>query len=143
MSSRIKRIDKELPLPEYQTDGSAAFDLYSRISVTIQPGETVDIPLNVVIETNPTQVLLLCLRSSTPKKYGITMHNSPGVIDSDYCGNDDEIMLRAYNFTKETTFINRGDRIAQGLFVFVYKAAWTEVDDMDRENRGGFGSTGN
>ena len=144
MSIRIKRIDKELPLPEYQTEGSAAFDLCSRIDVHVHPGQTTMIPLNVVIEAQkPSQVLLLCLRSSTPKKYGITMHNAPGIIDSDYCGDSDEIMLAAYNFTDSITFIKRGDRIAQGLFVNVYKATWTEVDSMENFDRGGFGSTGN
>ena len=68
---KIKRIDPSLPLPEYQTTGSAAFDLYNREDVFIQPGVIYDIPLNVVIDTDPTLVLLLSLRSSTPKKYGI------------------------------------------------------------------------
>ena len=141
MSVRIKRIDKDIPMPEYQTDGAAGFDLCSRIDVLIQPKEMFDIPLNVVIEAYPIHVLLLTLRSSTPNKFGITMLHSPGIIDSDYCGDNDEIKLRAYNFTDKPATIPKGIRIAQGIFVVRYRAEWEEVDTMERKDRGGFGST--
>ena len=70
------------------------------------------------------------------------MLHSVGVIDSDYCGDEDEIILRVYNFTKEATFISKGTRLAQGYFVRCYRTDWQEVESMSSENRGGFGSTG-
>ncbi|RKY00433.1 dUTP diphosphatase [Candidatus Poribacteria bacterium] len=142
MRVRIKRVDKTLPLPVYATEGAVAFDLICRETVTVKPGQVARIPANVIIETPPGYMLLISLRSSTPAKYGLLIPHGIGVIDNDYCGEGDEIMIQVYNFTDREVTVPRGARIAQGMFVKVERAEWEEVESMGRRTRGGFGSTG-
>ncbi len=141
MNVKIKRVDKSLPLPKYETDGSVGFDLLCRESAEIAPHSIVLIPANVIVETPPGYMLLVCLRSSTPRKFGLMMAQGVGIVDNDYCGEEDELKIQVYNFTDEPVPIERGSRIAQGVFVRVDTAAWNEVDQMSAASRGGFGST--
>ncbi len=141
MKVKIKRVDKSLPLPKYETEGSVGFDLLCRESAEIAPHEIVLIPANVIVETPPGYMLMLCMRSSTPRKFGLMMAQSVGIIDTDYCGEEDEIKIQAYNFTDETVTIERGSRIAQAIFVRVVTLEWHEVEEMTESSRGGFGST--
>jgi len=141
MKIKIKRFDKTLPLPEYKTAGAAGFDVAARETVTIKPGAVALIPLNLAIATPKGHFLLLCSRSST-YKLGLTMINGIGVIDSDFCGDGDEFKFAAQNFTKKSVTIEKGTRIAQGIFVKFMKATWQEVSNMTAKTRGGFGSTG-
>jgi len=141
MDVKIKRFDKELPLPEYKTDGAAAFDLYARISVEIPPKELKYVPLNVAVQTPPGYFLLLVARSSTHKK-GIWMANGIGIGDADFSGNDDEYSAVYYNFTDKPVLIEKGERIAQALILKRDIVEWKEVDSMENKTRGGFGTTG-
>ena len=84
---------------------------------------------------------MVTLRSSTPRKRGLLIPHGVGVIDQDYCGEDDEIKIQVYNYSSTPVTVERGDRIAQGIFVRVDTAQWSEVDRIDSETRGGFGST--
>ena len=143
MKVKIKRLDKELPLPMYETSGSVGFDLLCRESVTIAPQTVVLIPANVIVETPPGYMLMVTLRSSTPRKQGLLIPHGVGIIDQDYCGEGDEIQIQIYNFTDQPVTVERGDRIAQGIFVRVDTAEWSEVAEMRSETRGGFGSTDN
>ena len=70
--------------------------------------------------------------------------HSIGLIDQDYSGPEDEIMIQVINFGKEAIIIERGERIAQGLFVNTPKIEFVEVDQdfLGKDSRGGFGSTG-
>ena len=70
------------------------------------------------------------------------MANSIAIIDSDYKGNDDEIFLQLMNVTDEVVELKTGDRVAQGMFLPVQQAEFVEVEQMEAENRGGWGSTG-
>jgi|SRR3989338_586905 len=141
MKIRIKRIDKSLPLPEYKTAGAAAFDLYAREDAIVAPKSLVRIPGNFIIETPPGYALILASRSSTPKR-GLHIPHGIGVIDRDYCGDNDELSLQFYNHSDEPVEIKRGERIAQGMFVQIAKTTeWQETDTMG-DSRGGFGSTG-
>ena len=142
MKIQIKRIDKSLPLPEYKTDGSVGFDLYARENTSIKPKEILIVPGNFIIKTPPGYMLIITPRSSTPKKKGLMMPNSIGIIDQDYCGEKDELGVLVYNFTDEVVEITRGERFAQGIFVRVDKANWDETDEAEKNSRGGFGSTG-
>ena len=142
MNIKIKRFDKELPLPKRQTEGAAAFDLTAREAVTIQPGTVGYVPLNVAIETPPDHFLLIAARSGTHKK-GIMMANGLGIIDPDYSGNDDEIKAAYFNFSAMPVAIEKGERIAQGTFVKISHPEWIEMDEMENKTRGGFGTTGN
>ncbi len=141
MEVKIKRIDKSLPLPKYETEGSVGFDLLCRESAEIAPQEIALIPANVVVETPPGYMLMLCMRSSTPRKVGLMMAQGLGIIDNDYCGEEDELKIQVYNFTDEPVTIEKGSRIAQAIFVRVDTAEWNEVDQMTTPSRGGFGST--
>ena len=138
---KIKRFDKSLPLPAYKTKGAAGFDLTTRETVTIKPGEVALIPLNLAIATPKGHFMLLCDRSST-HKLGVTMINGIGVIDPDFCGDEDEFKFAAHNFTKKSVTIEKGMRIGQGIFVKFAKARWQEVSKMKSKARGGFGTTG-
>ena len=138
---KIRRIDKKLPLPVYETAGSVGFDLLCREDTTVEPSSTALIPANVIVETPPGYMLMVTLRSSTPRKYGLLMPHGVGIIDNHYCGNEDEIKIQVYNFTNHPVTIMRGDKIAQGIFMGVDAAQWEEMDRMEQQTRGGFGST--
>lgn len=141
MKIKIKRFNKDLLLPEYKTPGAAAFDITARENVEIPAGEVGYIPLNIAVETPPGYFFLLAARSSTHKK-GIILANGIGIGDPDFSGDGDEYKAAYLNFTKNPVVIEKGERIAQGMFVKVERADWEEVDNMKNETRGGFGSTG-
>ncbi len=139
---RIARLDPTLPLPAYETGGAVGFDLLARLETTVAPGALARIPANVIVETPPGYMLLVAARSSLPGRKGLSVPHGIGVIDQDYCGADDEILVQVYNFTAEAVTVGRGERIAQGVFVRVDRAAWEETTFAARPARGGFGSTG-
>ena len=141
MKINIKRIDKTLPLPQYETSGSVGFDLICRESAEIAPQSIVLIPANVIVETPPGYMLMVCLRSSTPRKLGLMMPQGVGIVDNDYCGEEDELKIQVYNFTDAVVNVEKGSRIAQAVFVRVDTAEWNEVEQMSVASRGGFGST--
>jgi dUTP pyrophosphatase len=141
MEVKIKRIDKSLPLPAYESIGAAGFDLLARLETTVLPGQIALVPTNIVVEIPKSHMLQIVSRGSTPRKKGLLPPHGIGIIDSDYRGNGDEIMIQVYNFTSDTVIIDRGEKIAQGIFVPVDLASWDEVSDMTSNTRGGFGST--
>ncbi len=142
MNVKIKRIDKNLPLPVYETAGAVAFDLLAREDTLIESKKIKLIPGNVIVQTPDNYALILAPRSSTPKKYGLTMPHNIGIIDQDYCGPSDEIKIQVYNFSEEEILIKKGTRVAQAMFVRVDKLQFQEVEEINENSRGGFGSTG-
>ena len=142
MKVKIKRIDKELPLPIYETGGSVGFDIIAREDVSVSPKEMGMIPSNLIVEVPDGYMLVVASRSSTPRKKGLTPPHGFGIIDQDYCGSKDEIKVLVYNFLDEKVEISRGEKIAQGVFVKIDRFEWDEVDEVKNESRGGFGSTG-
>ena len=141
MKVKIKRIDKELPLPQYQTSGAVAFDLYSRVDTQVEPGEIKAVPANVIVCAPEGYMFMVTARSSLAKKKGLMLSNGVGVIDQDYCGPDDEVHVLLYNFKNEPCEIKRGERLAQGIFVKIDKGEWEEVEETESPTRGGMGST--
>jgi dUTP pyrophosphatase len=141
MNIKIKRFDKELPLPKRQTEGAAAFDMTAREDVTIGAGKVGYIPLNIAVETPKDHFLLVAARSGTHKK-GLMMANGIGIIDPDFSGNEDEIKAAYHNFTDKPVNVEKGERIAQAVFVPIAKFEWNETDEMPNKTRGGFGTTG-
>ena len=137
----IKRIDKDLPLPTYATEGSVGFDLFCREEREVAPRCIELIPANVIVRIPPGYMLLLTMRSSTPRRKGLLIPNGVGIIDQDYCGEGDELRVQVFNFREEAVTVKRGERIAQGIFIPVVRATWNEADEMG-QGRGGFGSTG-
>jgi len=140
MKIKIKRVDTSLPLPTYQTKGAVAFDLYSRIDLNIQPKTIERIPTNIIIAVPEGYMLEIKDRSSTLKRKGLW--TSTGYIDQDYCGNKDEILLQVYNITNQEVIVEKGERLGQAVFIKIEKAEWEEVENMNNNNRGGFGTTG-
>ena len=142
MQVSIQRVDATLPLPKYESSGAVAFDVITRETTTIEPGATGLIPGNVIVKVPDGYALVLAPRSSLPRKKGLVLPHSIGVIDQDYHGEKDELLVQVQNITKEPVTIERGERIAQGMFVKVERAEWMEVDSHGAATRGGFGSTG-
>ncbi len=141
MKVRIKRIDKSLPLPVYETEGSVGFDLLTRENTLIRSKETGLIPCNIIIEVPNGYVLVITSRSSTPRKKGLLIPHGVGFIDQDYCGPDDEILAQFYNFSNQDTLVKRGEKIAQGILLPVDIVEWQEVSEIRKQSRGGIGST--
>jgi dUTP pyrophosphatase len=140
---RIRRIDSSVPLPEYQSPGAAGFDLAASRDVEIAPNSIALIPTGLVIRAPQGHFLGIFARSSTPLKRGLMVANGVGVVDEDYCGPNDEVKIQVLNFTTGTVHVKKGDRIAQGLFIPVMRAAWRETEsDLREGSRGGFGATG-
>ncbi len=142
MKISLQRIDTTLPLPTYQTNGSAAFDLTTRETTTIAPRTMGLVPSNIIVKVPEGYALLILPRSSLPRKKGLICPHSLGLIDHDYHGPKDEIFVQVQNVTDQPVTVERGERIAQGLFVKIDRAEWSEVDSHGAESRGGFGSTG-
>src|SRR5260221_122339 len=115
--------------------------LHCREDTEIAPRTIELIPGNVIVRIPEGYMLLLTLRSSTPRRKGLLIPNGVGIIDQDYCGEGDELMVQVFNFREEAVTVKRGERIAQGIFVPVLRVSWNEVDEMGK-GRGGFGSTG-
>ena len=138
---KIKRFDKNIPLPEFKTKGAAAFDFYARENTEIPAKGLGYVPLNVSVETPEGYFLLLVARGSTHKK-GIWMANGVGIIDPDFSGDSDECHAVYYNFTDKPVLIEKGERIAQGLIVKREDIKFQEVDKMDNKTRGAWGTTG-
>jgi dUTP pyrophosphatase len=138
----IKRIDKDLPIPKYETHGAVAFDLLTRVETVIEAGKVGLVPANVIVKVPEGYMLCLASRSGTPIKRGLLTPHGFGVIDLDYHGPEDELKVLVYNFTTATVTVGRGDRIAQGIFVRVDRFEFEETEHIEAPTRGGFGSTG-
>lgn len=139
-------LSRGMEMPAYATDGSAALDLRAAIdegtTVTIAPGERAMIPTGIAISPETTDmVAIVAARSGLAVKKGICLANGIGVIDSDYRG---EISVGLLNTSSEPFVVNRGDRIAQMMFMPVLAATLIKSDSLDETARGagGFGSTG-
>jgi dUTP pyrophosphatase len=128
--------------PTYATPGSVGFDVWTAEAADIEPGSIALVGTGLVVATPPGWALLVCLRSSTPGRFGVMQPHGIGVIDQDYRGAEDELRLQLLNFTRETVHIPSGCRIAQGVFVRAEQAVWSE-HAPDGASRGGFGSTEN
>jgi dUTP pyrophosphatase len=135
----------ELPLPAYETAGSAGMDLRAALEsseqIILEPGKRGIIPTGLALALPPNLEAQIRPRSGLAAKNGVTCLNSPGTIDSDYRG---EIKVILINLGSEPFIIKRGDRIAQMIISPVLQIQWTEVDALDETVRGigGFGSTG-
>lgn len=142
MRIRIRRLDPSVALPQYHSEGAAAFDLASREDVTVAPGEVRLVGTGLVVEVPRGHLLAVVARSSLPIKKGLLVANAVGIVDSDYCGPDDEVKVEVYNFRDRAVTLARGERIAQGLILPAARVEWEEVRDSAAPSRGGFGSTG-
>lgn len=142
MQINIKLLDSEIPAPEYAHDGDAGCDLRSRINQTIPPGERAFIPTGISISIPTGYAGFVQPRSGLALKHGISIVNTPGLIDSKYRG---EIGVILINTDKSEPFeVKKGDKIAQLVIQKVENVKFNVVDELDETVRGagGFGSTG-
>jgi dUTP pyrophosphatase len=138
----LKRLDPSLPLPSYAHEGDAGLDLYAAASVDIPPGQRLLIPTGVALSIPEGYAGFVQPRSGLALRSGLSLVNTPGLIDSHYRG---EIKIVAINLDPLTTIsICRGDKIAQLVIQRVERVEIAEVDELDATVRGegGFGSTG-
>lgn len=135
----------DLPLPAYQTAEAAGFDLVAAVPagnpITLSTGDSALVPTGLIFELPSGNEAQVRPRSGLAAKFGITVLNSPGTIDSDYRG---EVSVILINLGKKPFTINRGERIAQMIIAPIVRAALEEVAQVTGTKRGtgGFGSTG-
>ena len=142
MKVRITRIRPEAVLPEYKTPGACCFDLVCIEDDVIQPKEIKLLPTGLVVCVPPGYMLMVASRSSTPRKKGLQIIQGVGILDQDFCGPKDELMLQVYNYTDAPVEVKKGDRLYQAGFVPIERAEWDEGPVASEKTRGGFGSTG-
>ena len=138
----VVRLDRGLDLPAYATPGDAGIDLLARADTTIPAaGGRALVPTGIAIALPAGHGGFLLPRSGLALKHGVTLLNSPGLIDAGY---RDEIKVLLINHDPEQDYrVLRGDRIAQLVVLPVDPVRWLEVGSLDGENRGGgFGHTG-
>lgn len=135
--------NEDIPLPGYQTPGSAGMDLCAAVtqSVVLQPGSIKLVPTGLKISLPQGVEAQIRPRSGLALKYGIGLVNSPGTVDADYRG---EIGIIMINYGTKAFTVNRGDRIAQMVLNRVVLGELIAVEQLDDTERaaGGFGSTG-
>lgn len=141
MDLKVKRLTPDALIPTYATDGSGCFDIYSRNnggvynSLVCSTGLSFEIPEGFV--------MLVFSRSGHGFKNDVRLSNCVGVIDSDYRG---ELKVKLSNDSKDFSvfYVNKGDRIAQGIVIPYPRVKFVEVDELTSTERGvgGFGSTG-
>lgn len=142
MKIEICRIRDGVNLPKYVPDTAACFDFEAAEAVTAAPGEVFKVLTGLVIRVPSGYGLIVAPRSSSVKK-GISMPHSVGIVDPMYCGKGDEIIIYLKNNNNASLQIEKGERIAQGMFVELPKIEWSEIgeDSLEKKDRGGFGST--
>lgn len=139
---RIKRLDPELPLPAYAYPGDAGLDLVAAIDCTIEPHQREMIPTGLQVAIPEGYAGFVLPRSGLAARVGLSMVNTPGLIDSHYRG---EMIMIAINHDDEQPIeIKRGDRIAQLVIMPTPVVTIEEVDELDSTQRSekGFGSSG-
>ena len=142
MELRIKRLDPGLPMPRYAHVGDAGLDLYSAEDATLAPGHRQLIGTGIALAIPEGFAGFVQPRSGLAIRHGLSLVNTPGLIDSHYRG---ELKVIAVNLDHETAIeIRRGDKIAQLVIQRVEYCELLEVDSLDETARGegGFGSTG-
>ncbi len=137
-------VGDKIPLPKYETKGSAGLDLRACLEkkIILKPGVTELIPMGFAMHLEDESLSALVVpRSGLGSKHGIVLGNLVGLIDSDYQG---ELMVPAWNRSDIAFEISPGDRIAQMIIVPILQANFEIVEDFDKSLRGtkGFGSSG-
>ena len=131
-----------IDLPARSTAHAAGYDFIAAETISLNPGEIKLIPTGLKAYMQAGEVLYLYDRSSNPRKKGLVLINSVGVIDGDYYGNSDNeghIFAQMKNITDQVVEVAKGERIVQGVFAPFLLA---DADSAEGTRIGGFGSTG-
>ncbi len=139
----VKRLDPNVNLPSYKTEGSSGMDLMANIekSITIPPKKSAIIPTGLSIAIPNDCEVQIRPRSGLAAKSNISVLNTPGTIDSDYRG---ELKIILFNHSDKDFIVNNNDRIAQMILMPILKMELEEIENLPKTIRGsgGFGSTG-
>jgi dUTP pyrophosphatase len=130
------------PIPAYSREGDAGMDLRASCDVSLAPGSRAAVPCGFAMAIPAGFCGLVLPRSGLALKHGVTVLNTPGLIDSNYRG---EVQVILYNSDKDTTFdVKTGDRIAQLVIIEAPHVDFHNVPELNSTNRGaqGFGSSG-
>lgn len=142
MKLPFRKLRPEARLPTYGHPGDAGLDLASAVDAKVGPGERAMIPTGVAVAIPDGHAGLVLPRSGLASREGLTLANSPGLIDAGYRG---EVTCAVVNLDRELPVsIKRGDRIAQLVIVPVplVEPVWAEELPPSQRGEGGFGSTG-
>ena len=139
----IKKLNPNVELPVYKTNGASGMDLMAFIKepITLKPYKSCLVPTGISVAFNKEFEIQIRPRSGLAAKKNISVLNTPGTIDSDYRG---EIKVILYNYGDDDFLINNKDRIAQIILTPVVKMSLEETEKLPETVRGegGFGSTG-
>ena len=138
----VVRLDPELPLPRYARPGDAGVDLVAATDLERAPGGRGLVPTGVAVAIPRGYAGFIQPRSGLALRHGVTVLNTPGLIDADYRG---ELKVLLVNLDPAETFlVTRGERIAQLVVQPVEHVRFVETDELDDTDRGegGFGHTG-
>ena len=138
----FQRLDPAASLPERAHSGDAGLDLRAATEVVVGPGERAKIPTGLAVAIPEGHAGLVLPRSGLASRHGLTLANSPGLIDAGYRG---EVLCAVVNLDpRDPVRIARGDRIAQLVVVEIPKleAVWARELPETARGEGGFGSTG-
>ncbi|MEG1847407.1 MAG: deoxyuridine 5'-triphosphate nucleotidohydrolase [Lachnospiraceae bacterium] len=142
-TEHAKEIYGRIQLPKRATRGSAGYDFFAPLDITLSPGACVKIPTGIRVEMEENWVLQVYPRSGLGFKYRFQLNNTVGIIDSDYFNSDNEghIFAKFTNDSKEnkTVLLKAGDGFMQGIFM---EYGITMDDEAIGIRNGGFGSTG-
>ena len=141
-SKDINKVYADIIIPKRATVGSAGYDFFAPIEITLAPNETITVPTGIRAKINEGYVLLIFPRSGLGFKYRLQLDNTVGVIDADYYGakNEGHILVKITNDSKEnkTLTIPKGTGFAQGIFI---PFGITLDDNTSDIREGGMGST--
>jgi dUTP pyrophosphatase len=137
----VQRLDPTLPLPSYAREGDAGLDLQAAEAATLEPGGWALVPTGLAVAIPSGYAGFVLPRSGLALRHGLTLLNTPGLIDAGYRG---EVKVLLINHARTPVTIARGERIAQLVLQRVEHAELIEVQELPPSERGtgGFGSTG-
>jgi len=138
----IRRLDPALPLPRYARSDDAGLDLHAAHDATLEPGGRALVGTGIAVAIPPGYAGLVLPRSGLALEQGVTILNTPGLIDAGYRG---EVKVLLINHDpREAVTLRRGERVAQLVLIQVERVDPIAVEVLPESERGegGFGSTG-
>jgi len=136
----VRVLAADLPLPTYARDDDAGLDLHAAADVALAPGARALVPTGLALAIPPGYAGFVLPRSGLALRHGVTLLNTPGLIDAGYRG---ELQVLLVNLGDTPVKLSRGDRIAQLVVQRVEDVTWLETDSLDGFDRGGgFGHSG-
>ena len=138
---KIKRLNEDAILPEKQHDSDAGYDLHSIEDIILKPNQIYKVKTGIAIQIPNNYGGLVLPRSGLSSKYGISLINTPGLIDPGYRG---ELLIPLINHSSNEYTINKNERVAQLILIQIPEVKIEVTSDLDASDRDskGFGSTG-